>query len=265
MSRFTFPSVSKATLRYRIHYRDSDNPAYSYRQIGRSISSHISMFDTLGDGETQHTPDALVSSAEVRDVILSLSTSLHRLRIDLTDEDRCESKAVAEFWRDNPSANDDEMQFALGLKCHAEKPTFYTFKGGDGPRKSHADSKRHDRRWIRLHQIDEQTSDVDRVLTIINADDSGCATHGIINHLATVIRIAKMIEPKSWEYHVVKHLKASRGGVFESLDRADISQMLTCFEHISTFKRAIRELRWAIKVASNRQEVLARELAETSA
>jgi hypothetical protein len=109
--------------------------------------------------------------------------------------------------------------------------------------------------------MDEQMSDVDRVLTIINAEDSGCATHGMINHLATVIQIAKMVDARGWEYHVANHLKASRGGVFQDMDRADISEMLSCFEHISTFKRSIRELRWAIRVSSNRQETMARELA----
>lgn len=256
---FTFPSVARPTFRYRLFERDDDNPAHDWRRSRSSISSCLSQFDTMGDGETQHSPDALVHAGDTFDVIESLAASLHLIDINVDDEQNSQSKVLSWFWRNKPSASDAEIQFAIDLKYNPKKETYFTFVD-NGPRKSHSEAKRHDRRWSRLHEMPEDMRVVDRVLSFISADDSNIRPNGIINHIATVFRIAQVADKDSWQYEANRHLQ-SKGAVFEKLDRSDMQKVSVYFERITAFKEAAHNICWARSAARNHQQRMAEERA----
>ena len=166
---FTFPSLARPTWRYRLFVKDADNPAYNWRTMRSGIDSHLSQFDTMGDGEVQHCADCLVQNDDVFDVIMSLGASIHRINLDLNDQEQCESKVLRWFWRSQSAVGPKEIEFARCLKYSDTKRVYYTFTD-NGPRKSTNEAKKHDRRWIELPSMPEGTSEVSRVLTIIGHD-----------------------------------------------------------------------------------------------
>lgn len=258
MSRsFTFASIARPSWRYRIYRSSDDNPAYSFRHIGKSVDSQLSQFDTMGDGEVQHSPDCLVMVEDVVDVIISLAASLSRMNVNIDDEEFCDSKFLSYFWRSKPSASDAEIQFCLGLKFNPKKETYYTFID-DGPRKSTSENKKHDKRWMRLSNFDENTRDVAKVLSLICTEDSKCKPYGIIQHIATVMRIARLADSEMAHWAIVNELR-TQGTVFERIDKADLNTMLNCFERITAFKNGLHDIRWTRNASRNHMTRMAEE------
>lgn len=254
---FTFASVARPSWRYRIYKSSDDNPAYHFRHIGKSIDSQLSTFDTMGDGEVQHSPDCLVQVQDVVDVIISLAASLAKMNINIDDEELCESMLLSYFWRCKPSASDKEIQFCLGLKFNPKKETYYTFVD-DGPRKSSSESKRYDKRWMQLSNFNEDTRDVAKVLSLICTEDSKCKPYGIIQHIATVMQIARLADSEMAHWEIINELR-TQGTVFEKIDRADMGTMLNCFERITAFKNGLHDLRWTRNASRNHMARVAEE------
>jgi hypothetical protein len=249
---FTFPSLARPTWRYRLYVKDSDNPAHNWRNGRSGIDSHLSQFDTMGHAEVQHSPDVLVANEDVYDVIVSLGCVLNKIEIDLNDETQCGSAVLRWFWRCDSSASQKEIDFALTLKYSETKRQWYTFTD-NGPRKSTSEAKKHDRRWIEVPSFSESDSAIGRVLTIVGHDETKCRPLGIINHIATVMAIAKTIEPDSWAHFAIKELMGN-GGVFEKRDRLQMLELLNVYERISTFKKAVSDLRYARDAAERHLE-----------
>ena len=257
---FVFASVARPTWRYRLFEKDCDNPGYDWRSSRTGIDSHLSQYDTMGDREVQHSPDIPVAGDETYDVVISLGAALHRIKFDLNDETNCEACVLRWFWRRESAAEKAEIEFALSLKYSETKRQWYTFTD-NGPRKSTSESKKHDRRWIEVPSTSESVSPIGRVLTILGHDETKCRPHGIINQIATIRAIAKIVDEQSWQYGAVKELKAN-SSIFERCDRTQMFELLTVFERITTFKKSITDLRWARHAAENQAERVLQKQAE---
>ena len=108
--------------------------------------------------------------------------------------------------------------------------------------------------------MQEGTSEISRVLTIIGHDETKCRPHGIINHIATVIAIAKAVDDQSWQHLVLKELKS--GSVFERMDRLQVFEMINTFERISKFKESVHDLQWTRQSSINQLQRHTEKLAE---
>lgn len=249
---FTFPSLVRPSWRYRLYVKDSDNLGYNWRNMRSGIDSHLSQFDTMGHDEVQHSPDVQVATEDTYDVIMSLGCVLNKIEIDLNDETQCGSAVLKWFWRCESAASQKEIDFALTLKHSETKRQWYTFTD-NGPRKSTSEVKKHDRRWIEVPRFSKTDSAIGRVLTIIGTDETKCRPHGIINHIATVIAIAKTVDAESWQHLSVKELMGN-GGAFANKDRNQMLEMLNVYERITTFKKAVGDLRYARDAAGRHLE-----------
>lgn len=250
---FTFKSIARPTWRYRLHESDGDNPAYHWQRAQYAISSYLSQYDTMGDREVQHSPDCLVNVEDVVDVIESLACSLHEIQINLNDDEECQMKAVKWFWRCEPSASDNLIRFLLTLKWNEKKDTYYTFE--DGGAKSHADSKRHDKRWMKIERpYDDDVSDISRVMKYLCADGSNSKPYQIIQHIATVMRISQLANPDGyWTHAAICDLKKG-GSVFSKLSNGKVGEMLNDFQRITTFKEGVWHVRWSINASKRAQD-----------
>ena len=251
---FTFASVARPTWRYRLFANDSDNPAYDWRRSNYCLCSHLSQFDTMGHDEVQHSPDVLVQNDDVVDVVESLGCSLHKLPV-LMEGDESGVEPLDRFWRSESSASDKVIRFAASLKFSETKVTYYSLT--EDCKKSHQESKRHDKRWNKLERS-SSSCPIDHVLTVIcgsGKDNSwNCRPFGIIQHVGTVIRIAELIDKDCSQSLIIRNLQKS--GVFESVDRNVLWQFLTTFERITTFKNSVRELRWARLASEHQAEIV---------
>lgn len=259
---FTFASIARPSWRYRLYKRDSENPAYDWRRLGDALCSSLSQYDTMGDGEVQHSPECRVDRNDCYDVVTSLASQLHEIQIDIRDRENCQSEVLGWFWRCDPSASDEEIRFALDLKYNEKKDTYYTFKD-DGCRKSFAESKRHDRRWMKLDRFNEEVNstvemnNLRRVMSILFSNESGCQPHGLIQHVATVMRICEIIAKDSSRWLASRQL-FTKDSVLQETDTKTSSDFFSCFERITTFKKSVHNLQWTIE-ASKRQSERIRE------
>lgn len=252
---FTFASVARPSWRYRLFSNDSDNPAYDWRRSNYCLCSHLSQFDTLGHDDVQHSPDVLVQNDDVVDVVESLGCSLHKLPV-LMEGDESGVEPLDWFWRSESSASDKVIRFAASLKFSETKDIYYSLV--EDCKKSHHESKRYDKRWNKVERS-SSSCPIDHVLSVIcgSGRDNGwnCRPFGIIQHVATVIRIAELIDTDCSQSLIIRNLQKS--GVFESMERNVMWQFLTNFERITTFKKSVRELRWARLASERRSETVA--------
>jgi len=245
---FTFRSIARPSWRYRLYQTDADNPAHDWRRLRESLCSHISQYDTMGDGEVQHCADCLVSTSDTYDVVVSLASSLHLMPFDLKDREQCVAENVLSwFWRSEPSASDKEIRFALDLKHNEKKDTYYTFKD-DGCKKSFSESKRHDRRWMKLRRPSEGEGVVSTVMSILFCEESGLKPYGLIQHIATIIRVCQMVDEEIADHLAQKELRG-KGSVFESKESSDMLHFFNCMKRITSFRKSIHDLRWVMKAS----------------
>lgn len=251
-AQFTFASIQRPTVRYRIYYRGDDNPAYDWRRLNSCLSAEISQFDTMGDGETQHSPDCLVQTENCMDVIDSLANSLHLMSIDIDNAENCDSLALRWFWRGQSSISDKLIQFCLGVKYSEKKDTYFTLH--EGGKVSSSETKRFDKRWSRVPSPDERDDAIDRVLRMVNTEGMNSSEKpcGLLQLIATMIRIAELSSDGT--YDAQAWLK--RGpGIFTESDHSKISAMLQHFQYITQFKDAVylvrRTREWSQRSAEN--------------
>lgn len=243
MSRksFAFASIQRPTWRYRIYRNDSDNPASDWKRDRYSMSTYVSQYDTMGDGETQHSPDCHVATEDTYDFVRSLSISIHRLRIDLDDEENCETEVLRYLWKSESSVDEKTIRFFADLKFNEKKDTFFSVH--EKPQKSHADSKRFDKRWFKLERDCEGESKASRVLRLIHCVDH-LKPYKIIQWIATVMKISEVLcEDTSWHWDAVMELK--RGTIFKDISNHDMHCFIDCFENITRLKESV----WNIRAA----------------
>lgn len=255
-AEFRFASIQRPSFRYRIYESSDANPAYDWRRANYCLSTEISQYDTMGDGEVQHSPDCLVQTEDCMDVIESLVHSLHLMRIDIDDSENCESRALRWFWRGESSLSDKLIQFCLGVKYNDKKDQYFTLH--DGGKVSSSESKRYDKRWSKLERPNDGDCEIDRVLKMINAEGSpsGDKPNGTFQLIATVIRIAELLNDCG-TYAAQMWLK--RGpGVFKGVESQKLCNMICYFKYITEFKNSVFEVRrtreWSRERARKLQE-----------
>lgn len=254
MKSFTFPSLERPTFRYRLYNRMDDNPAHDWRRSQYCLSPYISMYDTMGDGEVQHCSDGLVPTEMVMDVVFSLSCALDRVPIGLDGEDSG-IEPLDSFWRHRPSVNDADIRFLLTLKYVDNKDTYYTIQ--EERKKSFSDSKRHDKRWLKLERpYDENESTVARVMRLIPEREM---PSGTIQWVATVMRIAELAEPDNEQWATVKHLRGDGKNIFNH-PRYEQYEFLTHFQNITQFLEGVWAVRNARSAAARRRLRLTEEM-----
>lgn len=154
MSQYTFRSVYHPNIRFRIYDREDNNRSYRWSSTSCSISRTLCYFDTLGDGEVQHTSEMCPSNGfeMMRDVVISIMPHLA-----LLDDENILQNAHRIFipYR-MPSA---ELLEFIDKKCkYDESKTVYV--NLDDCKASTADSKAHDKRWVKVssYWVDESWS-----------------------------------------------------------------------------------------------------------
>jgi hypothetical protein len=131
-----FRSVKRDNIVYVV--TDKDNSSY-YRSPSSYISPEVSEYDTLGDGDIQHTPEYLVSSINFKDWLISFSK--HVLENNLSeDEEKCIRFLI---YGDDKK----EIKFLEKLQYKEDKLTFFNLKE---LKISRAESKRYDKRWEKI-------------------------------------------------------------------------------------------------------------------
>lgn len=140
--RYTFPSLANPSCRWSIYESDGDNKGYNWTGSGRFISRYISTWDTMNDGEVQHSPDHCPSATwdYLWDFVTSVLPHAHKVEGKILDNlcsvfvpynlpkpellDFCATKAVYDTEKYNVYINFSEMK------------------------RSTSDSKRYDKRWV---------------------------------------------------------------------------------------------------------------------
>lgn len=149
-SALTFPSLARPNMRYRLYESYDASPAHNWlRDSG--ISSHVSQFDTMGDGETQHAPEAVVPKTQMLDFLRSFFAIIH-----LLPEGELPKCIVRAFCYKSISA--ETMAFVWSLKYNENKTVYVNLSDN---KKSTSESKRHDKRWFELKRFHCQSDEVD--------------------------------------------------------------------------------------------------------
>ena len=146
---FTFPSIADAHKRYRVWEGYDDNPAHDWRSGSDHVSSRVSCFSTLGDGETQHEPDRLVYKSDSIDFIASLFAGLALVEPGTMPD------SIERLLNTYNEPSKEFLEFCWNLKRPWDKERSYpkrTYVNLRDMKKSSADSKRHDKRWLEVEE-----------------------------------------------------------------------------------------------------------------
>lgn len=139
-------------MRRRFTFRSLQDPQYAYiltfdwdwertRNADRPISDRIFMFQTYGDGITQHSNEWCVSCDRFADVCASLATFL-QTDPGVTAEEKAEIVGYR-IWPELPS--DRKLAFFASVRYSDKAKRFYTT--ADGGKVSAAESRQYDKRW----------------------------------------------------------------------------------------------------------------------
>lgn len=147
MSQYTFRSVYHPNIRFRIYDREDNNRSYRWSSTSCSISRTLCYFDTLGDGEVQHTSEMCPSNGfeMMRDVVISIMPHLALLE----DENILQNAHRIFIPYRMPSA---ELLDFIDKKCKYDTEKHTTvYVNLDECKASTADSKAHDKRWVKIN------------------------------------------------------------------------------------------------------------------
>jgi hypothetical protein len=131
MANIVFPSLENSNFRYVLdgsHYYDRFD-----RQQGAVEAAR--WYDTMGDGNTQHTPLMAVSDSMLADFCFSLCAHLRENPADLAD-------VAKQIYL--PEISRKQIDFFTALKYTEGKPRYFS---RSELKVSSSDSKRHDKRW----------------------------------------------------------------------------------------------------------------------
>ena len=144
MAEFRFPSLQNPNMRYVV---STERLVEDWRDAHRYLSDYIGQFDTMGDGETAHTPTGRVLYEQFTDFCASAATHFHNCQHTADELDEMARTLSGEMRSYNGGA--DDMRSAANVKYKDGKTRYYeknTFKV------SSSDSKRHDKRWEEVCQ-----------------------------------------------------------------------------------------------------------------
>lgn len=142
--KLVFPSIQYPDRRYVWYESSYDSPGWTMDRGRWSLDEHAFQYETLGDGECQHSNDCVVS----RDLWIDYLTSLGAYLVDNPKD----AEVVASNWPHGE--NIEQVRFALSLCRKEGKVQYYNL---DECKLSSSDSKRHDKRWKEVESWHDQT------------------------------------------------------------------------------------------------------------
>lgn len=136
MATFVFPSLKNPSVRY-IYLTDTMTLWDDwYRNRSNLLSNHAGKYDTLGDGETQHTPRVPVPLNDMEDYLYSFLVAAKAGEVPV---------AIIDSINDAP-VTIPTIRFLSKLRPGKGKTRYFTIQVGDG-KASLDPEKRHDERW----------------------------------------------------------------------------------------------------------------------
>lgn len=141
-TRFVFPSLAEPNIRYAIY-----SSAFDARCSNSGFSDYLVAFDTMGDGEVQHSPEWRPQADKLLDVLQSLALRLPELEPDQFDN---AIVAMLDFWPSACEVDRERIEFAAGLKFKEDAKAFNRRFSVELKQVSTADGKRHDKRFTSL-------------------------------------------------------------------------------------------------------------------
>jgi hypothetical protein len=226
MSRYVFPSIVNPTKRFAVYDSFANNPGYSWRNSS-VISDYLSTYDTLGDGETQHTPEYSPTNTfeNAEELIMSA--------IPVLKQFSTEGSIFNNFYRmivpwTHPSPK--LLAFIGSLRYNPDKATYVNF---DDQKKSTADSKRYDKRWKDVcSSYDGTVSAFRRGLYDAEITGGNCI-HAVLRDFAIYQHLDKGI------WTLASDLVNESGTVFRGVD----DQRMETFIHVLSMLKVYLESR----------------------
>ena len=139
--RYSFPSLDKPNERYSVYELSSDNKGYNYQSY--IISPHLARWDTLGDGEVQHSPDYCPGNdgKMLLDFCRSVMGHLTKMPPEIFS-------AVASMFDHYVDFKPEWVQFIQKTKYDEKR--YHQYANVQEMKKSNSESKQYDKRWIML-------------------------------------------------------------------------------------------------------------------
>lgn len=134
VENFRFPSIARPDYAYEIHSE------YEYRR-NATFSSHISEFQTLGDGMTQHSPCSGISIENWLDASVSLASAM------AANPDPAFHGLVADIFPLTPARKN--MEFAFSVKFIENKRRFFSVRE---QKISVSEKLQYDTRYAEIHE-----------------------------------------------------------------------------------------------------------------
>jgi hypothetical protein len=132
-----FKSVKRNTIIYEVGY---NSEAFKYHSRDY-LSSDVFEFDTLGDGDIQHTPSYPTNMVYALDFLISISSFI--LENNIPDDDLF----TIQYLTTTPDDETSKINFIYKLKNVEGKRTFFNI---NNEKISRSESKRYDKRWTEV-------------------------------------------------------------------------------------------------------------------
>lgn len=194
--RTTFPSATKPNIRYSIYESDSDNKGYNWAGSSYIISRYLAYWDTMGDGEVQHSQDVCPNTnwENMWDFVISLLPHASKAEGEIA------GNLLSMFVPYTlPSA--EQMDFARKQVYDPEKWVYANF---EDCKRSTSDSKRHDKRWTQLESYMDGSLRSVRLILAHNVSD-----YKFIEPLASVFL----------DIHIANHFGESHYAVARGIEK----------------------------------------------
>lgn len=246
--RFTFPSLAAPNMRWAVY--DGESPAYRWRDNCR-LSRFVSSFDTMGDGEIQHSGDVCVSNdwRNLSDFVDSIIPVVTTVPPEVMD-------SLRNVFVPYRLPTREQVEFIGKLRYDDTKYVYVNF---EDCKKSTADSKRHDKRWSHLG------SHFDGSLQAFASGLAELESGKYLDPLQSIYRWAKVCEMSDYSnYDVARWFtKANCGNVYAGVEIDDMSSFIFKVQAVGDYLVRREELirdeqrfqRFAESYAAKRLEV----------
>lgn len=213
--RYVFPSVINPTHRFAIYNSWSENPANDWRNSNK-LCDYVSSFDTLGDGETQHTPEHCPSNTfeNAEDFVMSLIPAITGIP---TGEDCSIEYNASRAIAPGTMPSDELIKFIGGLKYDDHKAIYVNFSD---MKKSSAESKQHDKRWTKLCSSYDGSEQAYK-LGLYDAEIRG---RNLIHSIQHDYVISRHCNGGSWG--LAGSLSRESGSVFSGIDKDRLERFI---------------------------------------
>ena len=219
--RFTFPSLASPNMRWAVY--DGECPAYSWRDQCR-LSRYVSSFDTMGDGEVQHSGDVCVSNdwRNLSDFVDSIMPVVTTVPPEVMD-------SLRNVFVPYRLPSREQVEFIGKLRYDETKP--FTYVNFDECKKSRSDAKRHDKRWSDLR------SHFDGSLQALSSGLSELDCCKYLDPLQSIYRWAKVYQMSDYScYDIARWFtKTGCGNVYAGVEIDEMSSFIHKVEAVGDY------------------------------